>query len=330
MPYGGVFKQLVKRFTRPLHALLIAVGFILAMILLVAGDTPVTYFSVGGFLLLFVFVIIFDAYQDNKKQEREDRKEQEEKRKQEKLSPSTKASISSRERHKEVIESQDAKEFWKPFVEGELQVVTGHFTKKDTARDDKVWEPAGLVGAGDAMAIAYLGTFFTAMDFSDFGVSYVGKDYKDHDDIRKRNLILLGASDYNRLTDMVMEEIKSTLCFGRSEKGHQIAIYDSTIDGEPWDWRIDPETNTLTDYSLIIKTKNPFRQRNQLLLVAGCSGYGTWAGVEFVTSIEFLEDSLVLSGAPCEFLLESKTSVGKPESLRIRRKARLGEPLQLS
>lgn len=75
----------MKKITRPSDIVLIAIGLTFATIIFVSRDTLVTYLSLVGFFVLFVFVKLHDAYQDNKKQEREDRKEQEEKRRQEEL-----------------------------------------------------------------------------------------------------------------------------------------------------------------------------------------------------------------------------------------------------
>ncbi len=280
-----------------------------------AGDSPYLRFIAVIIATLAVIGVIVHFIQGEVKHRR--------------LSPDTNPNSSSMDKYKEVIQSKAAQEFWKAFVQGKLQVVTGHFTKEDVSREDKVWEPAGLIGAGDAHAIADLRTFFGVMGLSDFDVLYADRDYKDDDDARKRNLILLGASDYNPITKMAMDDIKSTLRFGPSKEGHQIAIYDPTTDGKLWDWHIDSESGTLTDYCLIVKTENPFPEHKgkQLLLVAGCTGFGTWAGIYFVTSLKFLEDDLVSSGAPCEFLIETKVRLGKPDKLKICRSGRLGEKL---
>jgi len=168
------------------------------------------------------------------------------------------------------------------------------------------------------------------MRLSDFEVSYAGRDYRDEGGVTKRNLILLGASDYNLITRDAMKDIKSTLYFDDSIRGHQIAIHDRKTNGEPWDYYIESGSDTLIDYSLIIKAENPWCQGKQLLLVAGCSGFGTQAGVQFVTSIDFLEHPLVSSGAPCEFLIETKIRYGTLVGPKIRGEARLGETLSLS
>jgi hypothetical protein len=242
-------------------------------------------------------------------EQREQRRKVEEQRR-ERLSPAT-SPPSSKEEYKTVIESPSALQFWKPFVQGKLRVVTGRFTR--TSKKLEVWEPAGLLGVGDAMAIADLRTFFGVMGLSDFEVSYASSETTVDLDT---NLILLGGPDYNNITALAMKKIKSTFRFADTEQPyHQIAITDEKTDsktkGKLWDYK-EKASGELTDYSLIIRRANPFYPDKQLLLVAGCSGYGTWAGIRFVTSVEFLELPLVSRGEPGEFLIKTKVMFEKP------------------
>ena len=154
-----VLVRAMEKVGHPIYVLFIAVIFVFAVFVKVSDNTRIVLVLGLIVAVLFVCAILFVRHEDKKKFEREERRRHEERRKQEELSPAMNPNSTSMERYRRQIESQDARKFWKSFVQGELQVVTGHFTKANVRTDDhtdedKVWEPAGLIGKGDAMAIA--------------------------------------------------------------------------------------------------------------------------------------------------------------------------------
>jgi hypothetical protein len=44
-----------------------------------------------------------------------------------------------------------------------------------------------------------------------------------------------------------------------------------------------------TDYGLLVKARNPFNPRTSILIIAGSSGYGTWAGTRLITEPSTLD-----------------------------------------
>lgn len=71
-----------------------------------------------------------------------------------------------------------------------------------------------------------------------------------------------------------------------------------------------------TDYAVIFSTKNPFAPEKRLLYIAGIHDYGTWAGIRFVMTNEFVDHPLVRGHKNVEALIE--TDVLKQYPLRIR------------
>lgn len=319
LPRG--FNSILRRVKKPAHILIALVGVILVLMARFGGNNPTALYFGLCIVVLSAIVLLHDLYEAYLKR---------------KLSPETNPNSSSREKYKRVIASKDAQDFWKSFVQEELQLVTGHFTWKDSeqegTRKDRVWEPAGLIGAGDATAIGELQSFFAAMGLSTFGVTYAGEGFQDRKQVRLQNLILLGASDYNAITAIAMDGIGSTLRFDEDIPDTQIGIYDNKSKDEPWVYSMEStsDTVTVTDYCVIIRTENPFWEGRQLLIVAGTSGYGTLAGTQFVLSLEFLEHPLVTSGKPCEFLIETEVVNGEVMTTKPIRKGGLGEVLELA
>ncbi len=294
---------------------LISILAIVAMPLLGAGRGMIVVFSATVLCLICLYVFAVWLYLRHESQERKEREEAR-KQKLERLNPATSHRDSRHEAYEAVIESPNALRFWEPFVEGKLQVVTGRFTRD--SRDLEVWEPAGLVGAGDALAIADLRSFFAVMRLSDFQVSYAGIDTKDTVDSNS-HLILIGGPDYNLITKRVMNELRSKATFefdSPKEQGHRITIKDTEVGGKHWSYK-EPEVGRLIDYSLIIRTANPLWPTKRLLLVAGCSSHGTWAGIRFVTSLSFLEHDLVSGGKDCEFLIETELWSEDPSESKV-------------
>ena len=205
------------------------------------------------------------------------------------------------------IRLRRAKRFWKVFVSGELQVVVGRFLEFAS------FEQSGFLGVGDAMALAELRMHFESLGLRDFSVSYA--DRLDGDSL-KTNLILIGGPDVNTITKEAVVRIQSTLRFGNPEH-HEIAIYDSVTDRIYAPLVRTDSNEIIKDYGVVLKTTNPFAPNKQVLIVAGSFGYGTWAGIRFITSRQFIENPMVLEGMPIECLIETDIVRGTPQDIRL-------------
>jgi hypothetical protein len=199
-----------------------------------------------------------------------------------------------------------SKEFWAPLVDEGLQIVLGRF------REFQPFEQSGFVGVGDAAAMMELQTHFESLGLSGVPVSYA--DRLDGDAL-KTNLIVLGGPDANLLTREAVGRISTTLKFGDPDR-HVIALYDSAEDHHyvPRQGRSGGIEN---DFGIFFLSSNPFAPKRRMLLGAGSFGYGTWACVRFVHSDEFLNNSLVASGADIECLIETDVLWETPQHVKV-------------
>lgn len=205
------------------------------------------------------------------------------------------------------IKTRRARIFWKPFVSGELQVVIGRFS------EFKAFERSGFIGIGSAMGLTELYNFFKKIGLHDFTVLY--SDLIEGNSL-KTNLILLGGPDANSISREALSRIKSTIKLGDPDL-HEISIQDTKFK-KLYSPRIDENSNKLrTDYGLILKTKNPFNHNKQLLLIAGSFGYGTWAGIRYITSKEFLKNRIVSEGTSLECLIETDITLETPQQIKL-------------
>ena len=200
-----------------------------------------------------------------------------------------------------------ARRFWRPFVTGGLQVVVGRF-------EFTQFQTPGCLGVGDAMGLAELRAYLESLGLRDFAVSYA--DCLDGDSL-KTNLILIGGPQPNAISKEVITKINSTFRFGDSARIGS-PIYDS-LTGQPYAPVTKPNSGEiLMDYGLILKASNPFAPSKQVLLIAGCFGYGTWAGVRFAISKEFVTNQIVAEGKPLECVIETDILRGTPQDIRLR------------
>ena len=218
--------------------------------------------------------------------------------------------LSKREKLKNLGASKQARLFWEPFVESESLVVIGCFHEFDT------FEPTGFMGVGDAIALTELRTFFDVLELRDFDVAYA--DRLSTADLAT-NLIVLGGPDANPVAREIASRLNYTIRFGNPTE-YVVALFD-TLTGSvyaPAAIKHPQHTETGVDYGLILKAPNPLDSTKQVMFIAGSFGYGTWAGVRFVTSRQFLENSPVPGDQPLECLIETEIQNGMPQVVRSR------------
>lgn len=211
------------------------------------------------------------------------------------------------QRLRKAVQTRRARRFWRPFVAGRLQIVVGRFLEFSS------FEQSGFLGVGDAIGLSELSARLKELGLHDLVVSYA--DRLDGDSL-KTNLILIGGPDANAVTREAVTRIGSTLQFG-NPASYELVIYDSqTKRGFAPLRRMDSEKIT-TDYGIILKTTNPFAPTKQILIIAGSFGYGTWAGIRFVNSKQFIDCPLVQAGRPVECLVEVDIAFDTPQDIRL-------------
>lgn len=206
-------------------------------------------------------------------------------------------------RLKKTYKVKSTKYFWKPFADGDqIFIILGHI------EEFIGWERSGLVGFGDAIALAELKSYFDSMDIKNVVINY---DNKIDKDALKSNLILIGGPTTNNITKMVLSNIHSTLNFEKSS----LAIFD-TKENEEYKPSVSPSGDGGVDYGLIIRARNPFEKSKKAVVIAGSWGYGTWAGAIHSISTNFNEDiSPFLDFDSFECLLKSNIILRSPQSI---------------
>jgi hypothetical protein len=211
------------------------------------------------------------------------------------------------QRIKLALRLRRARRFWKPFTSDPFQIVLGRFL------DFSQFEPSGLMGVGDAIALKELSSFFQLLGVRDFGVEYADRI---EGELLKSNLILIGGPDSNAISREVVSRISTSLQFG-NPKLHEIALFDSISQKTYMPLTDSSSGHVIRDYSMIIKTVNPFAPDKMLILLAGCFGYASWAGVRFITSKAFLEHPIVSTGVPVECLIQADFVNETPQDMKI-------------
>ena len=113
----------------------------------------------------------------------------------------------------------------------------------------------------------------------------------------------------------MLEKIQTNIRFGNPTI-HEITLFDKVNEkyfipkGKEGSKSIDK------DYGGIIKTANPFAQDKQVLIIAGSYGYGTWAGVRFTTSEEFIKNKAVAKNKPIECIIETDIVRRTPQKIQ--------------
>lgn len=204
---------------------------------------------------------------------------------------------------KKTYQVKITKYFWKPFADGNQSfVIIGHI------KEFNDWERSGLIGFGDAVALAELKSYFDSMNIKSVAINY---DNDIDKDALKSNLILIGGPTTNIITKKVLSNIHSTLKFEELS----LAILD-TKENKKYVPSVDRSGDDGVDYGLIIRAKNPFEKSKKVVVIAGSWGYGTWAGAIHSISTNFNEEIYpCLSFDSFECLVKSNIILGTPQNI---------------
>lgn len=194
--------------------------------------------------------------------------------------------------------------FWWPFLSGDLKIVMSKFNEFND------WEASGLVGVGGMQA-----AIETVKLFDDLGLRRIGRKmdivYHDQADgnLYESNIVCIGGPDANSVTKLILTKVDHTFSPGDPER-NEVSFLD-TKTGKTY----DPEPGF--DHGLIIKTRSPFNERRQMLVLIGNFGYGVWAAARLMSSKQFLHHKCVRGGRSFECVLRAKVIKGVPWELEI-------------
>ena len=92
-----------------------------------------------------------------------------------------------------------------------------------------------------------------------------------------------------------MEHLKSTLTFQFGDVANDEVFIKDTKENKNYIPKINNRSKDITkDYARITLTHNPFQKNKKLLMIVGSYGYGSWGGVRYVLSEEFLNHNLAV------------------------------------
>jgi hypothetical protein len=168
---------------------------------------------------------------------------------------------------------------WRELMEPDLTIVVGVFGVMD--------EPAGRMGAGCAFGLIELLRHLDQIGVRQPKVIKIASGDQATDDFRRSTLILLGGPARNAVTRAAMKRLSLTHHFTdpgttiRDVRTGTTYSYNRTLLG-----RTDG-----TDYGLLVRARNPFNSRASILIIAGSSGYGSWAGTRLITEPSALDET---------------------------------------
>lgn len=205
-----------------------------------------------------------------------------------------------------------AHRFWRPFMHGRVGFILGRFS------DLPMFEPCGLVGAGDNLALTELTSYFQRIGFKRFSVVYADQiGWADRKPL-EGNLILIGGPDTNTLakevlerltlgveflevTPQVLAQLRGKPTVPRSRKGddgYRVPVFRDRTDGTVHGPTRQGET-VLTDCGVVIRCPNPFDRRHSVLILSGSYGFGTWGTARYVQTRDFLDAAKGLRSLEC-------------------------------
>ena len=228
-----------------------------------------------------------------------------------------------------------ARQFWRPVMSSDLQLVLGGFG------DLRDFEASGLVGAGDVLAMNELTSYFQKIGYGTPQISY--SDQLMGDELRT-NMIILGGPDANSMTRLVLDRTKLGIELVKipvdeldqaseaRKQNPQIApplgkgaipvIRDwaeQRGSPGPQDYYASVKVGgDMTDYGVLIRISNPFEETKTVVILCGSHGYGTWAAVQFAQSGRFLSElqKIPRDAVSIECVLSVDVVRGSPQRLR--------------
>ena len=200
--------------------------------------------------------------------------------------------------------------FWDPYFENKTTIVIGTYYSEKA----KAWEASTLMGTGDALALGIVLAALNQRGIKNYSIvptyNFTGDRYQD-------NLILIGGPDTNTITHEFYRKINSRIKFGNPDL-HEIPYYDSELK-KYYSPVKDKNSNVSRDYGLMFKFPNQYNPESQVMILAGCHGFGTCAAAQVLESdkmIESIESCNYRCGFECFLSAEVKNDwVQKPNIL---------------
>ncbi|MFB7266422.1 hypothetical protein ACFCXH_30390 [Streptomyces nojiriensis] len=220
----------------------------------------------------------------------------------------------SYERMRTLWRFRSVRAFWKPFVTGDLKVITSIFIQQE----HYIWERSGLVGVGDVMALNEL-----RQQLQKAGVNQLPltPSHQLTGLERRGNLVLVGGPHSNQVTAEVMQRLPLTFHFGSAETP-DANIYDASS-GDVMQCMVGESDQLLVDQGILIRAANPFNPERNVIILAGSFGFGTSAAAQLLAGPELLAHPIASAGLPFEATFSVEIAGGTPQRIELRAVRRL-------
>ncbi len=203
-----------------------------------------------------------------------------------------------------------AQRFWRHVTDHDPVIAVG--IQDPTSRG---WDRAGLVGSGDVAALLRIHEGLRALGTD---ARVVVADALSAD-AWGGNLILIGGPDANQLTAEMMARIDESLSFVFPKwQQHYVFLMDKVTRR-----MIGPDHSAdgkvvKVDYGLIVRTQNPLGTNDtEIIILAGCWGYGTEAAAKMLATKTFYRHPLVRSKRPFEILIRTTIAGDVPQAVQL-------------
>ncbi|WP_410633464.1 hypothetical protein [Amycolatopsis sp. cmx-4-83] len=175
-----------------------------------------------------------------------------------------------------------ARRFWKAMGSRKPLLVLGAPDFEPITR----YEPTGMVGKGDILALVEIESQLRELGFK--GRIVESKELNSQD--MRSDLVLIGGPDGNSVTATMMGNLGGAISYEfKWEPGVGPAVHDRLSGTAAAVPRYDKAGDPASDFGLIIRTVNPLAPETaEIVILAGCWGYGTAAAAEKLRDRKFL------------------------------------------
>lgn len=171
--------------------------------------------------------------------------------------------------------------FWKSFFNYKTTIVIGTYYGERF----RAWEASTLMAAGDAIALGTMMGVLNNVGIKDIDVV---PTYNFSGDRYQNNLILLGGPDANKLTREVYNKLETNFRFGNPDK-NEITLYDSK-EKMKYSPKYNSNNEVVGDYGFAFKSKNPFNPETDVIILAGCFGFGTCSAAQIFETNRIIQE----------------------------------------
>ncbi|WP_410590435.1 hypothetical protein [Amycolatopsis sp. lyj-23] len=170
-----------------------------------------------------------------------------------------------------------ARKFWKHPGDRGVTIVVGAQSRGWL----DAWERSGLIGLGDAEALASIEEQLRSFGF---GLTVRSAEDMAGADLR-RDLVLIGGPDANPVTATMIQRIRPAPTFAFPYwRDHVVLLVDRTT-GREYRPEYDDDGHLTADYGVVVRAPNPLAgDGTEVMILSGCWGHGTAAAAESLRS----------------------------------------------